>query len=76
MPKINLNITDLETEKAELTAFLSNPEAYSDPAYSSKNRRLSELDGLIDQAHLRDQLEHSSKKLRNCLVVVMSWPIC
>lgn len=57
MPKINLNISDLETEKAELTAFLSRPDAFSDPAFSSKNRRLSELDSLIEKATLRDSLE-------------------
>ena len=47
MPKINLNITDLETEKQELTDFLSRPDAYNDPAFGSKNRRLSELEELI-----------------------------
>jgi peptide chain release factor 1 len=57
MPKINLNIADLETEKTDLTEFLSRPDAYSDPAFGSKNRRLSELDELIASARRREALE-------------------
>lgn len=57
MPRISLNISDLETEKVELTTFLSRPDAYSDPAYSSKNRRLGELDDLIAAGQRRNDLE-------------------
>lgn len=57
MPVINLNIDELQAERAELTAFLSTPDAYSDPSYGSKNRRLGELESLIEKANLRDQLE-------------------
>ena len=57
MPKINLNIADLEAEKVELTDFLSRPDAYSDSAFGSKNRRLSELDDLITAARRREALE-------------------
>ena len=57
MPKINLNIADLEAEKTELTAFLSRPDAFSDPAFGSKNRRLGELDDLIVAANRRQALE-------------------
>lgn len=57
MPVINLNLEELNAEKAELTAFLSTPDAYSDPAFSTKNRRLSELDSLISKAEQREQLE-------------------
>ncbi|HEY1085141.1 MAG TPA: peptide chain release factor 1 [Candidatus Saccharimonadales bacterium] len=61
MPKINLNITELENEKTELMDFLSRPDAFNDPEFSSKNRRLSELEALIEKASLRDSLE---KQLR------------
>lgn len=64
MPKINLNITDLETEKAELTAFLSTPSAYNDPAFGSKNRRLAELDTLIEKATLRNTLEQQLREAK------------
>ena len=57
MPKINLNIADLQAEKAELTEYLARPDAYSDPGFGSKNRRLSELDDLIVAGTRREQLE-------------------
>lgn len=57
MPKINLDVTELNKEKAELTDFLASPHAFSDPAFGSKNRRLAELDNLIEKATLRTQLE-------------------
>lgn len=57
MPRISLNIADLEAEKQDLTEFLSRPDAFSDPAFGSKNRRLSELDDLIVAGSRRDALE-------------------
>lgn len=57
MPKINLNIADLVTEKEELGAFLSRPDAFNDPDFSKKNRRFSELDDLIATGNRRDALE-------------------
>lgn len=65
MSKINLSITTLEAEKTELTDFLSHPDAYSDPAYSTKNRRLSELDSLIEKATLRDTLEQQLSEAKS-----------
>ncbi len=56
MPQINLNITELKTEKAELTDFLSQPDAYNAPDFGSKNRRLADLTTLIEKATLRDTL--------------------
>lgn len=64
MPKINLNITDLESEKQELTDFLSRPDAFSDPNFGSKNRRLGELDELIISAKRRDALEQQIKEAK------------
>jgi peptide chain release factor 1 len=57
MPRISLDVKTLEAEKSELTDFLSRPDAYSDPTYSSKNRRLSELDELIASGTRRETLE-------------------
>lgn len=57
MPKINLNIQDLQAEKTELDAFLARPGAYADPDYSKKNRRLLELQTIIEKATLRETLE-------------------
>jgi peptide chain release factor 1 len=58
MPIINLDINELNTEKETLTAFLSSPEAYSDPAFGAKSRRLSELESLIAKAEERANLEN------------------
>ena len=57
MPKINLNTSELEQEKIALTNFLSQPSAFNDPEFSAKNRRLSELDSLLEKATLRGSLE-------------------
>jgi peptide chain release factor 1 len=57
MPKISLNIDELTAEKQELDAFLSTPNAYSDPDYTKKNKRLTELQSLIEKGTLRETLE-------------------
>lgn len=57
MAKISLDINQLQSEKDELTSFLSSPSAYSDPEFTSKNKRLSELDKIITIASLRQTLE-------------------
>ena len=56
MPKINLNLNDLQTEKADLTAFLSTPDAYNDPHFGAKNRRLSELEDIITTGSRQEAL--------------------
>lgn len=57
MPKISLNVDDLTTEKQELGDFLASPNAYSDPEFSTKNKRFTELEGIIEKAQLRATLE-------------------
>jgi peptide chain release factor 1 len=57
MPKINLNIHELSEEKATLGEFLALPNAYSDPEFSTKNKRFSELEGILEKAILRETLE-------------------
>ncbi|HMR73392.1 MAG TPA: peptide chain release factor 1, partial [Candidatus Saccharibacteria bacterium] len=54
---IQLDLSALLSEKAELTAFLARPDAFSDPGFASKNRRLLELDELITHAKRRSELE-------------------
>jgi peptide chain release factor 1 len=68
MAKISLNLSDLQLEKDELTSFLSSPNAYTDPEYTTKNKRLTELNNLIDKATLRQTLENQlveAKELAN-----------
>lgn len=61
MTKISLNLEDLNRERQALTDFLSRPDAFSDPEYATKNRRLAELDEVIAagtrQAELKKQIE-------------------
>lgn len=57
MPKISLNINELTAEKQSLGEFLASPTAYSDPKYTVKNKRLTELDGVLEKATLRQTLE-------------------
>jgi len=57
MPKINLNLDELQAEKNELGDFLARPDAYADDDYTSKNKRFTELDGILEKATLRSTLE-------------------
>jgi len=57
MPKISLNIIELQDEKKELDAFLSRPDAYADPDYSKKNKRFIELQLILEKGELRESLE-------------------
>ena len=63
MSLISLNLDELQSEKVGLTAFLSQPDAFSDPEKKKKNRRLLELDELIAagerQAELHKQIEEA-----------------
>lgn len=54
---IQLDIPALLAEKTELTDFLARPDAFSDTAFATKNRRLLELDELIALAERRTELE-------------------
>ncbi|MES2630882.1 MAG: peptide chain release factor 1 [Patescibacteria group bacterium] len=57
MPKIALNIDELTNEQQELDAFLARPDAYSDPDFTKKNKRLTELQNILEKANLRETLE-------------------
>jgi peptide chain release factor 1 len=57
MPKINLNLEELQSEKQSLGEFLATPTAYSDPDFTAKNKRFSELEAIIEKVELRNVLE-------------------
>lgn len=68
MTQISLNIPELQLEHDELTLFLSSPSAYSDPAFTEKNKRLAELNNLLEKALRRQTLEKQlaeAKELAN-----------
>lgn len=56
MPKIVLNLDKLTDERQRLSEFLATPNAYSDPQFSTKNKRFSELESLIKIARQRERL--------------------
>ena len=56
MPKIVLNLYELTDERQRLSEFLATPNAYSDPQFSTKNKRFSELESLIKIARQRERL--------------------
>ncbi len=64
MTKISLNLPELQLEKNEITSFLSSLNAYSDPEFPAKNRRLNELEDLIAKATLREKLEKNLAEAR------------
>ena len=47
MARIQLDVEQLKSEQAELTAFLARPDAFSDPDYAKKTKRMSALDEII-----------------------------
>ena len=57
MPKISLNISELLAEQKELDTFLARPDAYADPDFTKKNKRLTELQNLLKKGMLRETLE-------------------
>ena len=59
MTKITLDIDALNTERTELSEFLAQPDAYSSPDFTTKNKRFSELEVLINKVKEREQLEKS-----------------
>ena len=68
MPKINLNIDELQAERKELGDFLARPDAYADNDFSAKNKRLTELDLILEKVTLRQTLESQmieAKELAN-----------
>ncbi len=68
MAKILINIPELQLEKTELNNFLASPSAYADPDFTAKNKRLSEIDNILEIAILRETLEkqlNEAKELIN-----------
>lgn len=57
MPKISLNIDELQAERTTLGDFLARPDAYADSDYTAKNKRFTELEAILEKATLRQTLE-------------------
>lgn len=57
MPAITLDIDQLKRERDELNTFLTQPNAYASPDFTTKNKRLSELEDLITKAQKEAELK-------------------
>ena len=64
MAQIALHLDDLITERQILADFLAQPTAYSDPEFTTKNKRFSELETLIAKAKERQQLTKNLEEAR------------
>lgn len=64
MPRIDLNLDDLQAEKSQLSEFLARPDSYADPKFGAMNRRLTELDEIIGVATERETLEKNLVEAR------------
>lgn len=67
MVKISLNIEELQAEKAQLGEFLARPDAYADESYTTKNKRFTELDLILEKAMLRRTLEEQLLEARELM---------
>lgn len=68
MAKISLDMDSLKNERADLSNFLAQPDAYSSPDFTTKNKRFSELETLISKGEERENLEKNlteAKELAN-----------
>ena len=68
MAKISLDMDSLKNERADLSNFLAQPDAYSSPDFTVKNKRFSELETLISKGEERESLEKNlveAKELAN-----------
>ena len=62
---LRIDFDSLNTERQELTDFLSQPNAYADPNFAAKNRRLQEVGDLIQLGQKRQQLADDIKEAEN-----------
>jgi peptide chain release factor 1 len=67
MSIINLNLEDLQREHQQLTDLLTRPDAFSDPDYVKRNRRLTELDELITAGSRQDELKKQIAEARDMM---------
>lgn len=68
MPRIELNIDELAAEKQALSDFLAQPDSYSAPDFTTKNKRFTELENIIAKALERETIEKQlteAKELAN-----------
>lgn len=56
--EIAINIDELQNELQTLQQFLADPNAFNDPDFATKSKRLNEVEHLINLAKQRQQFKH------------------
>lgn len=64
---MNIDMQKFEEEKAEIEAFLAQPEAYADVSFAEKSRRLAEINTILD---LKREIEQLKKALEEAKALV------
>lgn len=64
MAEISLDVAALVREKTDLMDFLAQPDAFTDPDYARKNRRLLEIDELLTIAERQNELKSQIEQAR------------
>ncbi len=59
-----LDFQKFENEKQEIEGFLAQPEAYANPDFAEKSRRLAEINGMLELAREIEQSEQNLKEAR------------
>ena len=59
-----MNLQKFEEEKKEITEFLAKPDAYANPDFAAKSRRLSEIDTILELDKKIKQFEQNLKEAK------------
>jgi len=62
---IGMNLDDLRSERQALSDFLARPDAFSDPEYAAKTRRLSEIEHLLELLQKKTGLENDLQEAQS-----------
>lgn len=64
---MKIDFQKFETERAEIEVFLAQPEAYADPDFAEKSRRLAEINEILD---LVKQIEQAKRNLEEATELI------
>lgn len=64
---MNIDFQKFIDEKAEIEAFLGMPEAYADPNFAEKSRRLAEINNILD---LKQEIEKTRQNLEEATELI------
>ncbi len=65
--KLNLDKAKLAAEKTDIEQFLADPNAYNDPDFATKSKRLSELEAILAKLAEKEKLTNKIKETSDML---------